>query len=134
MDSQPSVLIVDRSDESREVLRTVLAQRGLRIFEANAAEQGLKLAREHQPDLIVVDVEVESSSPEQITDDFALASQSHRTPLVVLGTVRRKLPQFPSDRILRKPYHYAPLIRKIEELLEAGAESLPVQRPAAKAA
>ena len=38
--SQPSVLIVDASPDNREVLRTVLARRGLTIFEADAAEAG----------------------------------------------------------------------------------------------
>ena len=39
-----SVLVVDPSAENREVLRTVLHQRGLRIFEADEATSGLALA------------------------------------------------------------------------------------------
>jgi CheY-like chemotaxis protein len=113
------VLIVDSSDDSREVLRTVLTDRGLRIFEANAAAQGLDLARQHRPDLIVVDLEVDSSSPEQIADEFASVSPPQETPLVVLGNVRRRLPQLPAGNVVRKPYHYGPLVRKIEELLAA---------------
>jgi CheY-like chemotaxis protein len=112
------VLIVGPSEESREVLRTVLSQRGLRIFEADAADQGLKLARQHQPDLIVVDVEVDTSSPETVGSDYATASQVRQTPLVVLGSLRRKLPQLPTDQVVRKPFHYGPLIDKIEQLLE----------------
>jgi CheY-like chemotaxis protein len=118
------VLIVDPSDESREVLRTVLSQRGLRILEAAAADQGLKLARQHQPDLIVVDVEVDATSPEAVGSEYATASQAQQTPLVLLGSLRRKLPQLPTDRIVRKPFHYGPLIDKIEQLLA----SQPAQR------
>ena len=49
----PTVLIVDPSADNREVLRTALARRGLTIFEAEAADRGLELAREHRPDVIV---------------------------------------------------------------------------------
>ncbi len=40
MDSQQSVLIVDSSEETREVLQTALERRGLRILSANRARPG----------------------------------------------------------------------------------------------
>lgn len=41
----PSGHIVDPSADMREVLRTALARRGLPTIEAEAANQGLELAR-----------------------------------------------------------------------------------------
>ena len=38
------MLIVDRSEEAREVLRTVLQRRGVKTFEAQAPGEGLDLA------------------------------------------------------------------------------------------
>ena len=61
LDHQPSVLIVDSSPETREVLGTALERQGVRILSASRAERGLELAREHHPDLIVLDLEVENS-------------------------------------------------------------------------
>ena len=112
-----SVLIVDQSDECREVLRTVLEHRGLRILEADAAETGLELARRHRPDLIVLDMELDASSPTSVTGEFASPCGAKPTPLVVLGSVRRA--DRPSaGEFVAKPYQYAPLIRRIEQLLE----------------
>lgn len=116
LDSQKSVLIVDSSEETREVLQTALERRGLRIFSAGQARQGLDLAKEHHPDVIVLDLEVDDSGPDCISAPFAEQSRTDRAPLVLLGSIRRRQPPAGGE-FVAKPYHYGPLIRKIEELL-----------------
>jgi len=116
--NQPkSVLIVDRSEETREVLATVLGRRGVRTLSAAGAPQGLRLAREHHPDLIVLDLEAVEAVGDGLSAEFADQSRADRTPLVLLGTARRSVPPLSQGEFVTKPYHYAPLIRKIEELL-----------------
>ncbi len=127
MDGQRSVLIVDSSEENREVLQTALQRRGLRTYAAGQARQGLDLARQHHPDLIVLDLEVGDSSPDVLSAPFAEQSRSDGAPLVLLGSIRRRQPA-PKGEIVAKPYHYAPLVRKIEELL--GAETTGANRRA----
>lgn len=119
MNQPKSVLIVDRSEETREVLATVLGRRGLRTLSAAGAPQGLRLAREHHPDLIVLDLELVDGAGEDqgLSAGFADQSRSDRAPLVLLGTARRSGPPLSEGEFVSKPYHYAPLIRKIEELL-----------------
>ena len=56
LNRQRSVLIVDRSEETREVLQTVLERRGERTLAASRAVKGLELARRHRPDLVVLDL------------------------------------------------------------------------------
>jgi len=114
-----SVLIVDRSEETREVLKTALERRGVRTFAAREARRGLELARQHHPDLIVLDLEVEQSPPTEVCGPFAEQSEADRTPLVVLGSCRRSLFGQLRGEFVAKPYHFGPLIRRIEELLEA---------------
>ncbi len=118
MDENRSVLIVDPSEETREVLRSALAGRGLRILSASAAAAGLALAREHCPDLIVLDLECDDDG-QRASGGFAEQSREHATPLVLLGSVRRSGQMLPRGEFIAKPYHYAPLIRKIEALLAA---------------
>jgi two-component system cell cycle response regulator DivK len=113
-----SVLIVDPSAENREVLRTVLASRGLRILEADAAEPGLALAREHHPDVIVLDVETTSADAEQCR--LAAASPGHSAELIMLGKLRRG-EQFAGGHVISKPYHFAPLVHTIERLAAKAA-------------
>ncbi len=124
MASERSVLIVDRSEETREVLQTALERHGLRTFSAGAKKRGLELARQHQPDVIVLDLELENSSPEELLAPFAQQSQTIKPQMVFLGTFRRKGLGFFSGEFVAKPYHYGPLIRRIEELLGATGQAL----------
>ena len=123
MAPRQSVLIVDRLPETREVLRTVLESRGLSCIEADAPNRGAELVRTHHPDLIVLDLESDAMGSPADSDPVVEASQQFATPIVMLGHVRRGTPLEASGAVLRKPYHYAPLIRKIEELLAGSQRS-----------
>ena len=118
LDNQRSVLIVDSSEETREVLQTALERHGVRTFSTGRARQGIELARLHRPDLIVLDLELDASSPENLSAPFAEQSEATHAPLVLLGSVSRERP-LPAGEFVAKPYHYGPLIRRIEELLES---------------
>jgi DNA-binding response OmpR family regulator len=115
----PRVLIVDRSQESREILRAALERRGMRIFEAQAAGEGLELVESQRPDLILLDVDGAEQEAPNHPRQLALAADQQATPIIVLGTVRRAA--LAPGEFVRKPYHYAPLIRKIEALLAKAA-------------
>ena len=127
MFSEPSVLIVDRSTETREVLKTALERRGWRILAVSRAERGLEMAKQHHPDLIVLDPEADGSDPEDVCAPFTEESQASHTPLVVLRSGRGGSRGLAHGEFISKPYHYGPLIRRIEELLgatgRAGARS-----------
>jgi CheY-like chemotaxis protein len=149
-----NVLIVDRSAESREVLKTALERRGMRIFEATDVENGVKLARQHRLDLIVLDLEASNLGDEISSGDanndriatdatmihresvfrpsagdsavaglnFAGNASSPPTPMVLLGVARGRncLPGNRAEPFFAKPYHYGPLILKIEQMLGQG--------------
>ena len=117
MNTDRSVLIVDRSADTREVLRTALARQGVRVFEASACPQGVSIANEQHPDVIVVDVEDVNEAMPAAVEDFSGETGSQDTPIVILGTARQKKTAEGSD-FFTKPYHYAPLIRTIEQRLD----------------
>ena len=81
----------------------------------------MELAREHHPELIVVDLETVADEDDVIRREYAAALRSPAANLLVLGRVRGLGETLPPDRIVAKPYHFAPLIRTIEQILEAGA-------------
>jgi len=122
LDTQRSVLIVDHSEETREVLETALKRRGVRILSADRASAGLELARRHHPDLIVLDLELDDANPESLCE-FADHSRTP-PPLVMLGSIRRGQTGLPDGEFVAKPYHYGPLIRRIEELLDTTSKPL----------
>jgi CheY-like chemotaxis protein len=111
-----SVLIVDTSTEAREVLRTALERRGWRIFEAAQPDQGLQIARQHHPDVIVVDLETEHD-PDDVTHEFASTLPERPINLLLIGSAQRRPNHSGEGQFIAKPYHYGPLIRRIESLL-----------------
>ena len=90
----------------------------MRTFSAAQAPAGLELARMHHPDLIVLDLESDNSGGEDFSSRFAEQSPGSRTPLVMLGTLRREQTAPAGGEFVAKPYHFRPLVRKIEELLQ----------------
>ncbi len=141
LNGQRSVLIVDRSAETREVLQTALEHRGVRTLAAGRTATGMELARRHQPDLIVLDLELDDA-PDCLSAGQAFclpvgqaflpakrqtgmsAPQSEYQPhLVLLGNLRGWRDRLPEGEFVSKPYHYGPLIRKIEELLVSDTQA-----------
>jgi CheY-like chemotaxis protein len=119
MHTSNSVLIVDPSADEREVLRTVLARRGLRIFEAAEVDEGLALAREHRPDVIVLDSDVQTAAAD-LPAAFEGQDGACERSVIVLGAAARPH-RLPADQVIARPYHFAPLVRKIEELAAKAA-------------
>jgi CheY-like chemotaxis protein len=138
VNGQRSVLIVDRSEETREVLQTALERRGVHTLSAGRTETGMRLARRHRPDLIVFDLELDDA-PEALPVGqtflpafFRAESQGdspifaetkigtvpdYQPRMILLGNLRRRRGLPSQGEFVSKPYHYGPLIRKIEELL-----------------
>ena len=119
MSQSPSVLIVQPSAETREVLRTVLERRGLNILETGDAHDGLRLAHAHHPDVIVVDLDEMNVDQAALQAEFEAESTSSASSLIILGKVARHA--LPADQVLAKPYHFAPLVHKIEQLAAKAA-------------
>jgi CheY-like chemotaxis protein len=111
-------LIVDQSDESREVLRTVLERRGVSILEARRGEEGLEILQDQRPDVVVVDLDGDQERCDSLESAYGDASCGLHTSLVLLGRVNAVKPPPGGSQVISKPYHYGPLIRTIEQLLE----------------
>jgi len=72
-----SILIVEDNDKNRMLMRDVLAFKGYRLAEAEPGEDGVRLARELHPDLILMDIQLPGingiTAFRQIRDDPATA-------------------------------------------------------------
>lgn len=112
------VLIVDQSAESREVLCALLARSGTAAIEATRAGEALPLAEQLAPQLIVLDVDSDSSENQTATRELAAVARRTNTPIVLLGRITGPELALDPSELLAKPYHYGQLIRRIEGVLE----------------
>lgn len=121
MSPKPSVLIIDESPENRETLRDVLRRRGASILETGQGRQGLEMLRRFSPDLVVLDVDTIDEGLGEESAELGKSAQDLQIPVVALATARRQMARLPTGEFMAKPYHYGPLIRKIESLLKRAA-------------
>lgn len=133
MVAKPRLLVVDPSEETREVVRTALAGRGGEILESACTDDGLRIAHTSCPEVIVVDLECESARAATVVQGFRETAAGEAPSILILGTARQEqqaefAAATQSGRFVRKPYHYGSLIRKIETLLEL--HERPVERAA----
>jgi CheY-like chemotaxis protein len=117
LDHKPSVLIVDRSEENREVLETALNRRGVQTFTAKHASEGVELGRRLCPDLVVLDLDIHNIISEQDEQPIWADLVENNIPIILLGNLRRNQQPIPGGEFVSKPYQYGPLIRRIEEIL-----------------
>jgi len=52
------ILIVEDNEKNRKLVRDVLQFRGYRTLEAETGEDGVRLAREHHPALVLMDIQL----------------------------------------------------------------------------
>ena len=117
MFSRARILVVDSSAENRDVLCTLLERLGAETIEAARTRHAGGLARQMRPDVIVFDAEADNDPSAEAVDDLGRAAHRSSTPIVVLGTQKRCLSPLATGHFVSKPYQYATLIRRIEEVL-----------------
>jgi DNA-binding response OmpR family regulator len=86
------------------------------IHDACEADLGLELIERCRPDVVVLDADLHGDDADAISRAYHEASSSTDADLVILGKLRKDV-GLPSERVIAKPYHFAPLVRTIEALL-----------------
>jgi CheY-like chemotaxis protein len=68
--SEATVLIIDDSAELRALLESILPYSGYQTISASSGEQGINLALQHKPDVILVDLELPDTSGIQVLEEL----------------------------------------------------------------
>ena len=80
-----SVLVVDDNDRNRKLALDVLAAAGFRTFGAGTAAQGISLAREHVPDVILMDLRLPDMDGVDATRQLAAQERTAVIPVVAMS-------------------------------------------------
>ena len=86
--SAPLVLIVDDNDRNRRLAGVVLRADGLRTVEAASGREGIALAAEHLPDVILLDLELPDMHGTDVARELRNAARTARLPIVALSARR----------------------------------------------
>jgi CheY-like chemotaxis protein len=78
------VLVVDDHDLNRELVRSVLERRGQIVLQARDGEEGVTLARRHQPDLVLMDLAMPKKDGLAATRELRADPSTRSIPIVAL--------------------------------------------------
>jgi two-component system, cell cycle response regulator DivK len=95
--SAPLVLIVDDNERNRRLAGDVLRAAGLRTVEAESGGEGVAVAAERLPDVILLDLELPDMHGTDVARELRNAARTARIPIVALSA-RRDLDE--GDRLV----------------------------------
>lgn len=102
------ILIVDDNGQNRKLARDVLQFAGFRTLEAGGGGEGVSLALEHHPDLVLMDIRMPDMNGTEALRRLRDDERTARIPIVALtsSTMKGDREQFLSegfDGYLQKP-------------------------------
>ncbi|MDX1605567.1 MAG: response regulator [Candidatus Competibacterales bacterium] len=116
------ILIVDDSPTETIAFRKMLSDRGHKIFTANNGEEGISMAREIKPDLILMDVVMPGLNGFQATRRLSKDPETADIPVIMVTSKDQETDRIWGMRQGAKEYVVKPpnptdLMTKIEALL-----------------
>lgn len=118
---QACILIVEDDPLSMKLYNDLVAARGYQVLRATDGAVGLQLAREHHPDLILLDVKLPEVSGIEVTKALKSDPRTKDVPILVITawpTTERAARLSGCDAFLMKPVPMSELWHAIESLLE----------------
>jgi two-component system, cell cycle response regulator DivK len=120
-----SILIVEDNEKNMKLVRDILRHQGHQTIEAVTGEQGLRLARAHRPDLVLMDIQLPDidgvSVLRHMRDDATLdAIPVLAVSASVMPDEQQKIFASGFDAYLTKPIALKPFIDTVQRLLAQG--------------
>lgn len=119
MNESLSVLIIDDEIEATALLALHFQRDGYQVYVAQNGPEGLRLAREHDPNVVVLDVRLPGMDGYQVCGelrDFSEAVILFTSAVNDREAIVRGL-QLGADDFLTKPFNYLVLLARIEACL-----------------
>jgi len=131
MDTQRHILVVDDSEDDREMYAQYLSQKGYRVSSAADGTEGLEKAFKLQPDLILMDLWLPRRGGWQTTREIRLDERTKHIPvLVITGHLYPRPELLGCDGWLAKPCPLDKLDAEIVRILQADSQG---EEPTARA-
>lgn len=133
MTEKQKILIIDDDEDFRISIRTLLTSYHYEVIEAESGKQGLKKIKDEKPDLIILDIMMETIDEGYLLNQiikFQKEYEDHRTmPILMVSSIQQDpLSRFPKaagevemimpDYYLTKPVDIPKFLELVKKLLE----------------
>ena len=121
------ILIVEDNEKNLKLVRDVLRHTGYQTIEAGNGEDGIRLAKERGPALILMDIQLPEVSGLEVTKWIKDDPELHAIPVIAITAFAMKgdeerIRQGGCEAYLSKPISVAKFIETIRQFLGAAEE------------
>ena len=118
-----TVLIVEDNEKNMKLARDVLQAKGYKTLEAVTGEEGVALARQHVPDLVLMDIQLPGISGIEAFKQIRADAKTARVPVVALTasvtpTDRTAISAAGFDAFVSKPINLKEFLETVKRLLD----------------
>ena len=117
------ILIVEDNEKNLKLVRDVLQVKGFSTLEAGTAEEGILLAREHKPDLILMDIHLPGISGIEALKVLRAEAATAGIPVIavtasVMQQDRKQITEAGFDAYVGKPINLKEFLDAVRAALE----------------
>ena len=116
------ILVVEDQEDNRQILRDLLGSVGYELTEAWDGEAAVAAAKQHRPDLILMDIQMPLMDGYEATRRIKADPELKSIPIIVVTSYalsgdESKAREAGCDAYITKPYSPRQLLAKVKEFL-----------------
>ena len=116
------VLVVEDTEDNRQIIRDLLTSAGYETIEAVTGEQGVAMAAEHRPDLILMDIQLPVLDGYEATRRIKANPALRHIPVIAVTSYalsgdEERTREAGCDAYVAKPFSPRLLLAKVREFI-----------------
>ena len=116
------ILVVEDTEDNRQIIRDLLTSAGYELIEAVTGEEGVALAVQHRPDLIIMDIQLPVLDGYEATRRIKAQPDLAMIPIVAVTSYalagdEAKTKAAGCDGYVAKPFSPRQLLAKVREFI-----------------
>jgi len=120
--SSKKILVVEDTEDNRQILRDLLGMAGYDMVEAHDGAEGVAQATAHKPDLILMDIQMPVMDGYEATRQIKANPELKAIPIVAVTSYalsgdEAKARAAGCDGYIAKPYSPRQMLAKVREIL-----------------
>lgn len=128
--SSPTVLLVEDNEDNRTIYTTILRHVGIDVIEAANGEDGIRLARERRPAVILMDVAMPGIDGWEATRRLKADMETAHIPVIALtahamAEDRQRAAEAGCEGYLAKPIEPRRVVEEVRKMLDRLAAPAP---------
>jgi len=120
------ILIVEDNPKNLKLVRDVLQVRGYRTIEAGTGEEGVQLARDQQPALILMDIHLPGITGEEAFHQLRADPLTRAIPIIITASVmahdQKRIMAAGFDGFQGKPISVRELLETVRQILNKSTQ------------